>query len=220
MSEAPDLTVKVLGYREWLIADGELLALYNENSWGCGPNLARCDSGAHPAPQKHCGCGLYGLHDVPEGWDGWGPYPHTQVVGAILAWGRIEVHPTGFRAEWAEPLALGVGSGFPKARTRRVERVAEDYGIAAVPVEKLTEFALQHGQPVPESLRPEEALKPSPSPRAAKGFVGSGGNFPLVATTTAATTGAVGATTPVFWYTPDDPPLFPPPDESEREPSD
>jgi hypothetical protein len=73
--------------------------------------------------------------------------------GAVILWGRIEIHATGMRAEHARI----VGLALPLSRGRKrgaVIEAAECLGIPAVPHRQLTAVALAHGKPLQRSLRP------------------------------------------------------------------
>ncbi len=109
------LAGKVLGFRQWTLDGHRLRPMVSSLpfSWRLGPNQAQClrphinpnaaaGRSEHAAPHPSCECGLYAYHEPssrpPEG---------DTVTGAVLAWGRIEVHRSGFRAEYAEPVVLG-----------------------------------------------------------------------------------------------------------------
>jgi hypothetical protein len=77
-----------------------------------------------------------------EGWVGW-------VGGAVVAWGRLEVHRNSFRSQYAKPVAL-----IRAPNGRMCREVAERYSCELVPIEDLEELALRFGGGVPEALRP------------------------------------------------------------------
>jgi hypothetical protein len=76
------------------------------------PTKARCQSHRHHrAPREGCGCGLYALHpsrsSATRVFGSSRPgYGLQQVAGIVEAWGTVEVHEEGFRAEYARPFAL------------------------------------------------------------------------------------------------------------------
>lgn len=130
----------------------------------------------HEAPAPGCMCGLYAMHDQPAGWEAGdlkgGPIPSGPMsamtfadmavtVGAIVtAWGHLEVHRNGFRAEWAEIVAL-VHDPYdgPVARAQ-AERAADLYRVPLVPVTELANHpVLELADRVPDQLLPE----PEPS---------------------------------------------------------
>jgi hypothetical protein len=115
---APDLTEHVIAFRQWKI-DWSAMALgstgiggapWQAATWqmaecrGTG-RLGRAPFG-HGAPHPDCGCGLYGLHELPDAPD----YGNTEqpylVWGVIQVKGRMEVHRRGVRAEYARPVML------------------------------------------------------------------------------------------------------------------
>ena len=89
-----------------------LEAIAQEAVWetGSAPTKARCltDRG-HRAPVARCGCGLYALHPTLAQCSSSYSDAHRaaqaghgsdQVVGIVAAWGEVELHETGFRAEY------------------------------------------------------------------------------------------------------------------------
>ena len=85
--------------------------------------------GVTSAPAKECGCGLYGTHPWAGGTQG-------EILGVIEAWGRVELHATGFRAEWARPIALFVvADETTLAEARALRRVAERYECELIELE-------------------------------------------------------------------------------------
>jgi hypothetical protein len=168
-AEPPFFTECVIGYRQWL-ADpvwDELRPIGGDVAppWEPGVNTARCHrplpiveiDGAweqlaeHAAPDGDCQCGLYSLRRLYRGWflneDG---ADERTVVGAVASWGRIEVHPTGIRAEHACIVALVHRSWFGPDRDT-VERIAEHYGVEVVGLRGLEAAAMRHGAPLPDS---------------------------------------------------------------------
>lgn len=164
MTERPVFSECVIGYRSWRLADWVLAPVSYGDPWRPGVNRAVCKvnetafglystmlgRGApapparHTAPHQNCTCGLHAYHDLPANTEG-------VVIGAVAAWGNLQVHCNGFRAEHAQILALVEADGLTE--------VAELYGVPLVPRSMLTMEAHQHGSPLPVSLRPE---KPKP----------------------------------------------------------
>jgi hypothetical protein len=168
---APDLIEPVLGYRVWRVRDGLLHPWCQHGPWLPGdPRAAQCLSAGttHAAPAPGCHCGFHALHSLDaklgsysvreyattadgrhmgvlgrvEGWVGW-------VGGAVVAWGRLEVHRNSFRAEYANPIAL-----IRAPNERMCHEVARRYSCELVPIEDLEELAFRYGSLVPETLRP------------------------------------------------------------------
>lgn len=178
----PDLIQAVVGYRAWAVdRDGWLLPFSLaaiSGPWRPGINHAVCHyakwQGAngtavresHAAPHPRCMCGLYGLADARDP-----RLPRSDmhlVVGAIGAWGDLEVHRSGFRAEFATVLALAVGRELSPSLRDPHERAAERYGVELVSPELLEVTGLRHAAPVPEALLPG-AVTPGARRRTAGG---------------------------------------------------
>ena len=70
----------------------------------------------HAPPVADCMCGLYALTDPA---DRRLDFRADQAVGAIAAWGDLEVHRTGFRAEHACVTALALPDGAGSSSARR-----------------------------------------------------------------------------------------------------
>jgi hypothetical protein len=185
MTDVPTYTECVIGYRRWTIdAFGQLRPVtLSRAPWQPGVNTAECrwrefqdhahtfrlgalepkrpDPGLHAAPGPSCECGIYAMHELSR-LAVRNRYPADEylangvpVVGAVAAFGRLEVHESGFRAEKAAVVALATVEGMgPKARAL-VEHVAAQYGVPCVPIELLEAEALQHGSPLPTEARPE-----------------------------------------------------------------
>jgi hypothetical protein len=140
----------VIGYRVWRVSrdrDG-YYSLTSTNSgkyrWKSGVNDARCNEYPHDAPHHQCCCGLYAVYEPP--WD-------SVPLGAIAAWGRIEAHRTGFRAQYAMPIVLAEPAVCSLEAIDLVSGIGRRYGVRVVPPDELEEWALQYGDPVHEGLR-------------------------------------------------------------------
>jgi len=184
---APDLSQKVLGFREFQILDGGLAATgVGSVHWLPGCNRARClarhlengysqwnlpmfatgnppeppkPKSRHPAPATGCNCGLYGLHKPKEQWVDGSMIENPKLVpAAILGWGRMEVHRSGFRAEYAEIALLAYDPLVGLKAMRRIVRVAKRFGVRAVDIEEFAAEAYKLGHVVPEALLPNEKL--------------------------------------------------------------
>lgn len=166
---------------------GALFSTFGGQTWGRGVNKATCAAcqnvnpfvghlwGSRPQnyePPKPCetspgpcgNCGLYALHAVPgELTQAQGPFerPAAQgVLGVVAAWGKLEVHRNGFRAEFAEIVALGYVEAWPVPWVAQVELAARAYDVPHLPGKELEQYALMVGERVPESLMPRPAPKP------------------------------------------------------------
>ena len=74
--------------------------------------MAHCPAASrHQAPGNSCQCGLYAYHPGRRSATEVFPDPNLDLYslrasGLVEAWGRVEVHLDGFRAQYARPLAL------------------------------------------------------------------------------------------------------------------
>jgi hypothetical protein len=134
--EPPLFAGSVHGLRTWGVigwhGEPRLAAAFDGSRWSAGgqPTRAACSArGGHPAPAGGCSCGLYALHPRPDSAheivsELEGQFDGGTCLGLVEAWGRVEVHADGFRAERARPLALLLlssqrGSGY-EATVRRL----------------------------------------------------------------------------------------------------
>jgi hypothetical protein len=181
------LTTEVVGFRQWRVNDDLQLRATARNAhvWVPGENRAVCDplprtatfgpislrwDGSYddpPPPKKcdhaptpECECGLYALHSPNDLWYGkknlWQADP--LIAGVVCAWGRLEVHHGGFRAEFARVCALAAPESKRDCAVARA--VAADYGVPLVDAGTLAQVASEYGVSVPEAMRPE---KPAPA---------------------------------------------------------
>jgi hypothetical protein len=158
VSDAPDFASAVAGYRAWQLGPGGVLfplALPASPPWEPVVNRARCFASrshdAHEAPGPDCACGLHALHDPDDERLGLG-HP---AVGAVAAWGEIEVYAAGFRAEYASVIALAhqpSGSTGPPARLRQAAR---RYGVRLVSIGDLEAEARELALPLPDEVLPK-----------------------------------------------------------------
>ena len=109
---------------------------------------------AHRAPDPSCRCGLYAWHD-PGRLLGFVGQRAELVYGVVLAWGRIEVHADGLRAEYAEPVILAYRETQTYRHVRRVQAIGSELGLPVVELDELEEAAMGFGEPVPPELRPK-----------------------------------------------------------------
>jgi hypothetical protein len=87
------------------------------------------------------------------------------VAGAVVLWGRLELHARGMRGEQAVLIALALPL-LPGPKRRRVRSIAQEFGVPAVPARRLQETALRQGAPIPPAMRPPDL---TPNKRAAPG---------------------------------------------------
>lgn len=105
----------------------------------------------HPAPVAGCTCGLYAHYSLDR------VERYFEVAGAVVAWGRVLAHPTGFRAEHMRLLALAASprSLILEGQNARaaVGHAAERLGIVPLEADQLPAFASEFGEVLPESMR-------------------------------------------------------------------
>lgn len=74
------------------------------------------------------------------------------IAGAVVAWGTLQVHRDGFRAEHAQVVALAAPDSAELVALAHA--AAERYGVPLVAYDELDRHAAAHGQPLPASIRP------------------------------------------------------------------
>jgi glycine cleavage system H lipoate-binding protein len=167
-ADAPDFLQAVVGYRAWHVEDDGTLRPWTFTAlpWQPGANSAVCARDVrHAPPVTDCMCGLYALADPA---DRRLDFRADQAVGAIAAWGDMEVHRSGFRAEHACVTALALPARVGFEQREALARAAERYGVPLVAADRLSDEALRHGAPLPDELWP--AAPPTwPVPRRAPG---------------------------------------------------
>jgi hypothetical protein len=150
---APDFVDPIVGFRQWRLADGRLRSLYSGIPWH-GPEMrASCIWGHHDqdnSPANACSCGIYAYYE---------PCPRTAsactrdfVAGAVVVWGRIELHVKGMRAQYARVVALEL----PVSRKRKrveVRQAARSLGVSVVAHRDLAATAAGYGLRLHRSMR-------------------------------------------------------------------
>jgi hypothetical protein len=164
-AQAPDLIAPVTGYRDWrLTADG-LASPWAGTVWTKPVMRAECRPrraedlilAPHAAPHNGCTCGIHAYHRFsPEA----SKIDYRGVSGIVTAWGRIEAHEHGIRAEWARVEALGLYRRWTSRKIRAVMRVADELDIDVFDLEDLPEAAARYGSPLPEMLLPGRRREP------------------------------------------------------------
>jgi hypothetical protein len=157
VSAAPNFASAVAGYRAWQLGPGGVLfplALPAAPPWERGVNRALCFAAqshdAHEAPGSDCTCGLHALHRPSD--------PRLQLahpaVGAIAAWGEIEVYASGFRAEYASVIALVHGPSRSTNPPPRLLEAARRYGVRLVSLADIEAEAGEFALPLPDDVLP------------------------------------------------------------------
>lgn len=154
-------TEKILGFRSWQITGGLRSRLgVIDYKWTTGRNEAECFADRctditmprkplqlpHTAPDERCNCGFYAWH-IPNSQRN--TSDTALITGAILAWGRIEAHHLGFRAQYAEVIALA-----PYMNTVGAGEVAERMGVPLFELPDMLEYAESKGAPLDRKFRP------------------------------------------------------------------
>jgi len=102
-------------------------------------------------------CGLHALHDPGDGRLKLG-HP---AVGAIAAWGEIEVYAEGFRAEYASVIALVHQPSRSMGPPARVREAARRYGVRLVSLAALEAEASEFALPLPDEVLPKRHVAPA-----------------------------------------------------------
>ena len=162
---APDVVGPIVGFRQWVVVGDEIYSPLARTAWGDEPMhaqcLARCrragglwrrpSEHGGPAPDPECVCGIYALF-APESLRRRDRL--SRVSGAVVVWGRLEVHDAGMRAEYARIVALALPGGRHRGADRVVSSLAQRLSVQAVPQARIQAAALVHGDPLPAVLTP------------------------------------------------------------------
>lgn len=144
---APDLIEAVVAFRKWRVVDGRLRSLYEPIFWFEPAQRAECRSGRysaqpHEAPHSGCSCGIYASHEPDYRFP---TVDYRGVSGIVTAWGAIEVHADGLRAEWVQVQALSLYSHWGRRQTDAVKAVGESLEVALIDLYDLEAVAAQYG---------------------------------------------------------------------------
>ena len=145
---APDLIGEVYGVRCFTAYDCGVLDS-THGIWRPGPNRALCNRHpGHNPPEPSCACGLYGYYGTSR-FETNGVY--GSIVALVKGWGRVAVAQDGWRAEWAEVVAIADSVLFGDASSE-LEEAAYAFGVPLAPLDHIDKFARAHT--VPPTLRP------------------------------------------------------------------
>jgi hypothetical protein len=130
IGRAPDLIDAVVAFKKWRIVDGRLRSVYEPIFWLDPVQHAEClapnrSSPPHEAPHSGCTCGIYASHEPDYAFP---TVDYRGVSGILTAWGNIEVHADGLRAEWVQVEALATYDRWSRRQTEAVHTVAENIG--------------------------------------------------------------------------------------------
>jgi hypothetical protein len=173
VTAAPDLAAPVVAFRSWRLAGGRLMSPFIPCRWNGRVMRATCFDAnrsltrgvgwldePHDSPHEACQCGIYAYHTPgPRSWFGEAYW----CEGVVSAWGRVVVHPDGFRAEHARVEALAVPDGLASPGAVQVQRAAAALGVPLVPHGELEVFADRMGGGVPDVLRPSPVGSEDPA---------------------------------------------------------
>ncbi|PWU25066.1 MAG: hypothetical protein C5B48_03175 [Candidatus Rokuibacteriota bacterium] len=145
--QAPDLIEPVVAFRNWRVVDGRLRSVYEPVFWLDPMQRADCLSDRrgqahHDAPASGCTCGLYASHQPDHEFP---TIDHRGVAGIVTAWGNIEVHADGIRAECMQVEALSIYELWTRRQIDAVRSVAADLGSDVVDLNELENAAGQYG---------------------------------------------------------------------------
>jgi len=167
---SPDLTEAVLGFRVWALrVDGGLGAMIAGSVWTAGVNEAVCSPDVipsrrpkHTSPQPGCNCGFNAYFALNPRLRA----SESVALGAIAAWGEMDVYADGFRAQYAQVIALSApagkdGAGIGAVGIERLRRAAGRYGVPLVPTDQLRAEALRHASPLSGPMIPEREPPPA-----------------------------------------------------------
>jgi hypothetical protein len=164
VTAAPDLATAVVAFRSWRLADGRLMSPFIPCRWRDRVMHATCFDAnrgltrgvgwldePHRSPHEACHCGIYAYYTPgPRSWFGEAYW----CEGVVSAWGRLVVHPDGFRAAHARVEGLAVPEGLQRFGAAHVQRAAADLDVPVVAYDELESFAARLGGGVPAALRP------------------------------------------------------------------
>ncbi|MQA75978.1 MAG: hypothetical protein GEU88_16870 [Solirubrobacterales bacterium] len=173
--DVPLIAGRIHGIRVWRLdwAGGDArLRGFNACAWESDgrATVAECAGrwhagNPHAAPDPQCACGLYATHphsaevalallDEEE------PPRLSSIAGVVEAWGRVELHEDGFRAQYARPVAFVlVGAAAGSDFGLMVGRIGDRYASATLELgraEELVDHCRAHelglSRPVVRSL--------------------------------------------------------------------
>ena len=141
MRDAPFFAGRIEGIRAWSLSDDLELrgrGIGSSEAWAAdgAPTQAVCLDSNHRAPRSGCECGLYALHPQARISEWVESFMTDGVAGVVEAWGRIELHEVGFRAEFARPKLLFEPAAhlISSKELTGIHAVAHRYGVPVVPL--------------------------------------------------------------------------------------
>jgi hypothetical protein len=145
---APDLIEPIAAYRKWRVVDGRLRSVYLPVFWEERVQQAECRSQqgpapAHMAPGSDCTCGIYASYKPDLEFP---TVDYRGVSGVVTAWGSIEVHADGVRAEYVQVEELCFYERWTARQLQAVERIAEELGVDLIELDRLDGAAERYGK--------------------------------------------------------------------------
>jgi hypothetical protein len=151
VTAAPDVATPLVAFRSWRISGGRLVSPFIPCRWDGRVMHAECYDanrtltrgsgwldGPHASPHPQCQCGIYGYFvPGPRSWFGEAYW----CEGVVTAWGRVEVHRDGFRAEHARVEALAAPEDGYANAVAAVEEAAAGLGVPLLARDELVAFA-------------------------------------------------------------------------------
>ena len=143
----------MLGFRVWTLDRGGILRPFSaDGTWEPGVNTAACHSEPNPRhipPVADCSCGFYALHDDRDRrFTSWFN-DSGHALGAIAAWGEMEVHWPGFRAQHACVVALVLPQRATATHERKLREAADRYRVDLVSRDQLRRAGRRHADWLP-----------------------------------------------------------------------
>ena len=153
----------IIGYRCWRISVSKgsdpfhLMSLFTRSRWpliqpvmaSCLPipgNATRTPHGAdYLVPAFDCSCGIYAYHH-PEQMLQMLDLKNNICGGSIVCWGRVIVHDTGVRAQYARLLALCLPASDCCSSSELLQRVAAAYRVPVLRPSRMVAFATEFGE--------------------------------------------------------------------------
>lgn len=167
----------VIGFRTWKYGGPgkDLKSVAQTHRWTKRIE-ARCLRPIHlhrgHAPAEGCDCGLYAFHDLPDAITYRTALDVTDVVGIVRGWGSLRVHQDGWRAQYAEILAIveppiqdvripsqaTIVAAKHKRALAAAHEAGRHYGVPVIPAQGATAMACEFGSFVPVDLRPTSSI--------------------------------------------------------------
>lgn len=130
VSDVPLVAGPIYGLRSWRVsgprAAERLVAPHRGTQWPVGGELLEAECPAtlgHAPPEPGCGCGVHAWHPTHGAARRACGY-RREIPGIVEAWGAVELHADGFRAQRGRPYALVL---LPRGNAALLARLATAY---------------------------------------------------------------------------------------------